>query len=555
MADAIDSVEADTKDRRVDPSRPQSSSHRRPKSGNSRRSAASPDSQSGAPPQQEDALAAPKAALGGRPQSSSRRRPKSGNTQPGARQPGQVSSALVEAPLPQSRPQSRLSSMAAVQKHPSSMKRQAGEEFVVELRPLTPEKLEELHKAVLSDDVSSLHELEQASVWHNSDIIGTRCCDKYGNSLLDMAISAGAHDVVKFFYSRIAKMAVNEDRSSARVPERDQPKEALYPSLPRAVVVGQDCKFEPRANRRASKGIFAVNPALPRGLQLDQDTGDIHGTPTEEIESTEYVVAISQEADQMPYERHFFMLAVQAPLIGLHYKSVEQVVHSHTPERPKSQRQKALPPLHAAVEPRAKSSQGSRPQRRKSVLAEAASAPAAFSVVPQLQQGRADRWQANPPLPPGMVIDEATGVISGTPRVPSHPACSYHEWHAVVATNLAGSATCHIEVELRWGSWGLLVVSIVNHSAPAAQPSEGSMMKPTLSGASDTPFPRKIAPLGPPPSVRDTILNLPRVVAGSDSSVLGSRPLSGRKVTATLSNSSRAWGASPCSSRAPSARG
>jgi uncharacterized protein (DUF1800 family) len=64
--------------------------------------------------------------------------------------------------------------------------------------------------------------------------------------------------------------------------------------------------------------------------------------------------------------------------------------------------------------------------------------------APTASGGPVKQWSVSPPLPAGLVLDPATGVLSGTP---DDPAAATD--HTVTASNLAGSATAVLNVAVR----------------------------------------------------------------------------------------------------------
>jgi hypothetical protein len=131
---------------------------------------------------------------------------------------------------------------------------------------------------------------------------------------------------------------------------------------------------------------YSVSPELPAGLRLDPNTGVISGTPLAASSGTTYTVTASNAGGAATTD---LTLEILSPPTALTYSSpVTAGVGS------------ALPPL-----------------------------------IPTLA-GDADSFAVHPPLPAGLVLDPATGSVSGTPTSARLPLV-----YTVVASNKGGALT------------------------------------------------------------------------------------------------------------------
>jgi hypothetical protein len=131
---------------------------------------------------------------------------------------------------------------------------------------------------------------------------------------------------------------------------------------------------------------YSVSPDLPAGLRLDPNTGVISGTPLAASSGTTYTVTASNGGGAATA---VLTLEILSPPTALTYPS--------------------------------------------SVTGMVGAALA--QVVPTLT-GDADSFTVHPPLPPGLVLDPATGTVSGTPTSARLPLS-----YTVVASNLGGALT------------------------------------------------------------------------------------------------------------------
>lgn len=149
---------------------------------------------------------------------------------------------------------------------------------------------------------------------------------------------------------------------------------------------------------------YAVAPALPAGLILSTATGSITGTPTAAAAANSYIVTASNAA-------------------GSATDSVTITVNAAPPATPK--------------------------------LAYGAPAPVyALGVVinanaPTTTPTAGTVFTVNPSFPPGLALDQATGIVSGTPSAASSlTAPPTTVTYKVTATNSAGTATAPLTITL-----------------------------------------------------------------------------------------------------------
>ncbi|HET8732539.1 MAG TPA: putative Ig domain-containing protein, partial [Anaeromyxobacteraceae bacterium] len=151
-------------------------------------------------------------------------------------------------------------------------------------------------------------------------------------------------------------------------------------------------------NRPSSTGgaitSYAVVPALPAGLVLDTATGVVSGTPTAATAIASYVVTGTNAAGSTSVALSITVTSAPVPPAGLAYSDPAPTYSAGT-----------------AIFPNTPSSTGG--------------AIAAYSVAPS--------------LPAGLLLDPATGVITGTPTTPTAAAT-----YVVTGSNAAGSTTASL---------------------------------------------------------------------------------------------------------------
>jgi len=131
---------------------------------------------------------------------------------------------------------------------------------------------------------------------------------------------------------------------------------------------------------------YSVMPALPAGLTLDPTTGVISGTPLASTPESTYTITASNEAGATTVTLNVVIL---------------------------------VPPTDLAYAGPVTGSVGT----------------AVLPLIPSFS-GDASGFQVLPPLPAGLVLDQATGTLSGTPSR-ARPATTY----VVIASNVGGAYT------------------------------------------------------------------------------------------------------------------
>jgi len=163
------------------------------------------------------------------------------------------------------------------------------------------------------------------------------------------------------------------------------PQSLKYPSADGVHFLGAPVTLSPEVKGQVAE--WSVEPALPPGLELDPSLGTISGVPTEVVPEGTWTVT-ARNAEGETSAALTFAIQRSAPK-GLAYPALL----------------------------------GDYPVLR------------AMDVQPTVE-GKVDSFSVEPALPSGLVIDPATGVISGTPKETVEKAT-----YTVTARNETGAAT------------------------------------------------------------------------------------------------------------------
>src|SRR3982075_426607 len=141
------------------------------------------------------------------------------------------------------------------------------------------------------------------------------------------------------------------------------PKLSYNGSIPFPAVVGEAIVLTPAVSGTVDQ--YRVSPSLPSGLSIDELSGVISGTPTKASGPATFVVSATGAGVRVTFP---LVLSVTEPPSGLSYVN----------------------PVSATVG--------------------VALAPLSPSIT-----GIVDHYAVSPTLPPGMVINSTSGILSGTP--------------------------------------------------------------------------------------------------------------------------------------------
>jgi len=160
------------------------------------------------------------------------------------------------------------------------------------------------------------------------------------------------------------------------------PKLSYNGSIPFPAVVGEAIVLTPAVSGTVDQ--YRVSPSLPSGLSLDELSGVISGTPTKASGPATYVVSATGAGVRVTFP---LMLSVTEPPNSLSYVS----------------------PVSATVG--------------------APLAPLSPSIA-----GTVEHYAVSPTLPPGILLDSASGILSGTPTEARNLAP-----YTITANSLAGN--------------------------------------------------------------------------------------------------------------------
>jgi len=177
------------------------------------------------------------------------------------------------------------------------------------------------------------------------------------------------------------------------------PAELRYPRADDLYEVNELVDLEAEVEGGATT--WTIEPALPPGLTFDEETGRISGSPTAPCDEATYIVTASNEAGGMSTELTFGVTA--PPPVGLVYPGVtdDYIINGEATGKDAE--------------------------------------PTEMLLEPVMEQGVCCTFSVSPPLPDGVVMDEATGIITGNPTEIVEMTT-----YTVTATNVAGATSTDI---------------------------------------------------------------------------------------------------------------
>ncbi|MDM0002628.1 kelch repeat-containing protein [Variovorax sp. J22P240] len=181
---------------------------------------------------------------------------------------------------------------------------------------------------------------------------------------------------------------------------------------------------------------YAVDPALPDGLQIDPRTGIISGTPRVVAAPALYAVTGSNFAGSVTTGLLIAVKARAEPPANLSFENQNAIYTIGQP----------IPPNHPSVE-----------------------------------GGDVSSFTVQPALPDGLVIDPATGVISGTPSRIAAPAS-----FTATASNSAGSTSTVLQIEVR--DLPAVAPTSLSYQEPRALYTTGRPITPNLPHSTGGPI-------------------------------------------------------------------
>jgi large repetitive protein len=186
------------------------------------------------------------------------------------------------------------------------------------------------------------------------------------------------------------------------------PKLSYNGSIPFPAVVGEAIVLTPAVSGTVDQ--YRVSPSLPSGLSIDELSGVISGTPTKASSAATFVVSATGAGVRVTFP---LVLSVTEPPNSLSYVS----------------------PVSATVG--------------------APLAPLSPSIA-----GTVEHYAVSPTLPPGILLDSASGILSGTPTEARNLAP-----YTITANSLAGNTR-------------FILLLTVTPAPPGAMPKHGPAHRP-----------------------------------------------------------------------------
>lgn len=208
------------------------------------------------------------------------------------------------------------------------------------------------------------------------------------------------------------------------------PSDVAFPDKPPTFFTCEKISYFLKADGGAAT-VWSVSPALPAGLELDERTGELRGTPLKGSPETEYEFTASNSGGKASLT---LKLGVSvAPPMSLKYPSAEKTYPKGTVIY--------LEPEVVFKTVNEASAQPVRVKRRGSLIlkpGEEVSAQVPLSERPLMT------FTVEPPLPAGLELVEKTGFITGTPETHA-PETTYK----VTLENEGGKVSMDLVLEIR----------------------------------------------------------------------------------------------------------
>lgn len=241
-------------------------------------------------------------------------------------------------------------------------------------------------------------------------------------------------------YTVIAKNSAGECQTELIFAVKETPPTALsYPSVRPALVTGDKIEWEAKIVG-GSPTEWSIEPALPSGMSLNPVSGNIKGAPAEGVDKMEYKVSCGNTGGQASTVI-CFEVTIAAP--------------------------KSL----------------SYPELRVGATL-ALKVP--ITLTPEAVGGTT--FSVRPPLPNDLVLDESTGVISGTPTETTELRT-----YEIVSRNVGGQIVSNISFEVT-----LIPPSSLSYSLPAGGMHTGKQvaLQPEVVGYVEEWFILPVLPAG-----------------------------------------------------------